>query len=40
MDPVIEVLALLSFLSLIVSWLALPASSPLETIAPREVPAV
>ena len=40
MDLIIEVLALVSFLSLIVSWLVLPASTPLEGAAPREVPAV
>ena len=39
MDLIIEVLALVSFLSLIVSWLVLPASTPLEGAAPREVPA-
>ena len=33
MDMVILVLALISFLGLIVSWLALPASAPTEVAA-------
>ena len=35
MDMVIEILALVSFLCLITSWLMLQASAPLENSAPR-----